>query len=132
MNARHSKDSTGLHPLSVPLAILGEDKPRFGLRWVTRDSELSPTALLNTEQSTHGFNRLELEDQLGFEVEFQGELTGRPCASFKPEVLNRRKSASFMVAMSAPSASATAAIMQSINDPRRLPDSLNKWAAIAA
>ena len=53
-------------------------------------------------------------------------------AIFRPEFSNRQKSDVFVVAMGAPSVSATAAIMQSINDPRRLPESLNIWAATAA
>ena len=53
-------------------------------------------------------------------------------AIVKPESSNRRKSAVFAVAMGASAASAVAAIMQSIREPRRLPDSLNKRAASAA
>ena len=57
---------------------------------------------------------------------------GKPYANSRPAVANRRKSAAFAVAMDAPSASAVAPIIQSINDPRRLPESLNKRAAITA
>lgn len=53
-------------------------------------------------------------------------------AIFRPEFSNRRKSDVFVVAIGSPSVSATAAIMQSINDPRRLPESLNIRAATAA
>ena len=69
---------------------------------------------------------------VGFEVELSGVRTGKPYANSRPVVANRRKSAVLAVAMDAPSASAAAAIIQSINDPRRLPDALNKRAAIKA
>ena len=65
-------------------------------------------------------------------LEIRPAYIGKPYASSRPEVLKRRKSATFAVARDAPSASAAAAIMQSTNDPRRLPDSLNKRAAITA
>ena len=45
-----------------------------------------------------------------------------PYAIVRPKPLNRRKSAAFAVAMGASAASAVAAIMQSIKEPRRLPD----------
>ena len=55
-----------------------------------------------------------------------------PYARVSPKPSNRRKSDSFAVAIAALSAIAVAAIIQSVKDPRRLPDSLNKRAAIAA
>ena len=58
--------------------------------------------------------------------------TGKPYANSRPAVANRRKSTVFAVAIDAPSASAVAPIIQSINDPRLLPELLNKRAAITA
>src|ERR1039457_3943820 len=47
---------------------------------------------------------------------------------FRPKTANFRKSATFAVASGSPARNALAAIMQSIRDPRRRPDSLNRRA----
>ena len=53
-------------------------------------------------------------------------------AIFRPAAANRLKSATFGVAMGAPSARAAAPIMQSMIIPRRRPESLNRRAATTA
>ena len=57
-------------PVADAEVSFGEGEPRLGLRRVPRDGELGPTDLLAAEQVAHGFDRLELKVEIGFEVEF--------------------------------------------------------------
>ena len=50
--------------------ILGERKPCLRLCWVPCDGELGPTDFLAAKKVAHGFNRLKLEIEVRFKVEF--------------------------------------------------------------
>ena len=59
-------------PVADAEVAFGESEPRLGLRRVSRDGELGPADLLPAEQIAHRLNCLELEVEIGFEVEFHG------------------------------------------------------------
>ena len=63
-------------PVADTEVVFGIGEERLGLCRVPRDGELGPTDLLAAEQVADGFNRLELEVEVGFEVQFHSELTG--------------------------------------------------------
>ena len=56
----------------MPRSLSAKREPRLGVRRVPRDGELGPTDLLAAEQIAHRLNRLELEVEIGFKVEFHG------------------------------------------------------------
>ena len=57
--------------------VLREGEPRLGTRRVLRDGKFDSANLLAAD----GLNRLELEVEIGFEVQFHRKLTGRSYAS---------------------------------------------------
>ena len=57
-------------PVADAEVSFGEGEPRLSLRRIPRDGELGPTDLLAAEQVAHGFDRLELKVEIGFEMEF--------------------------------------------------------------
>jgi len=113
-------------------AVFGEGELCSEVLRTAGDGELGTAELLASEQGADGLDRLELEIEVGFAVEFRRAVQEPPYTTFRPKASKRRKSATFSVAIAAPSASATAAIMQSIKEPRRRPVPLNRRAAIAA
>lgn len=113
-------------------AVFGEGERCSEVPRTAGDGELGTAELLASEQGADGFDHLELEIEVGFAVEFRRVVQETPYTTFRPKCSKRRKSATFSVAMGAPSASAAAAIMQSIKESRRRPVPLNSWAAIVA
>ena len=57
-------------PIPDAEIILGEGKLLLRPLRVARDSELGPTDFLATKKVAHGFDRLKLEIEIRFEVEF--------------------------------------------------------------
>lgn len=113
-------------------AVFGEGERCSEVPRTAGDGGLGTAKLLASEQGADGFDRLALETEVGFAVELRRVVQEPPYTTLRPKASKRRKSATFSVAMGAPSASATVAIMQSIKEPRRRPVPLNSRAAIAA
>lgn len=113
-------------------AVLGEGERCSEVLRTAGEGELGTAELLASEQGADGFDRLELAIEVGFAAEFRHAVQETPYTTFRPKSSKRRKSATFSVAMDAPSASAAAAIRQSIKEPRRRPIPLNSRAAIVA
>ena len=57
-------------PVANAKIVLGEGEPRLGFRAVPRDRELRPADILSTKQVTDGIDRLKLEVEIRFEVQF--------------------------------------------------------------